>query len=284
MADKSLGLRRGRRGTGRERHAVAVTRRYELIVAITRPVRPSWRRLAKTTTDASRTAAERAAEQNDPARIDVAALAGRVGYRASTPDRLPVAGPVPDIDAFRVAYAALQRNARLPIDFRAVHTTDLDGWSDDPGSPAAPLPYAFLPATSAPAIVLRGGAVEMVLGSPGSSRIVPAILSVIRNVVDAGMGLPEAVAAPRVLWQDEGPERRLIAEGLPPVTETVLDQLRARGYGDIWVVREPEEGLQSFGCVNAAGRNRAGGYWEGVGDPRRRGVAAAPGRDVAPAR
>jgi adenylate cyclase len=27
-------------------------------------------------------------------------------------------------------------NARLPIDFRAVHTTDLDGWSDDAGSPA----------------------------------------------------------------------------------------------------------------------------------------------------
>jgi tRNA 5-methylaminomethyl-2-thiouridine biosynthesis bifunctional protein len=52
----------------------------------------------------------------DPARIDVAALAGRVGYRASTPDRLPVAGPVPDIDAFRVAYAGLQRNARLPVD------------------------------------------------------------------------------------------------------------------------------------------------------------------------
>jgi tRNA 5-methylaminomethyl-2-thiouridine biosynthesis bifunctional protein len=35
----------------------------------------------------------------DPAGIEVAALAGRVGYRASTPDRLPVAGPVPDIDA-----------------------------------------------------------------------------------------------------------------------------------------------------------------------------------------
>ena len=52
----------------------------------------------------------------DPASIDVAALAGRVGYRASTPDRLPVAGPVPDIDAFRDVYAGLQRNARLPID------------------------------------------------------------------------------------------------------------------------------------------------------------------------
>ena len=27
-------------------------------------------------------------------------------------------------------------NSRLPIDFRAVHTTDLDGWNDDPQSPA----------------------------------------------------------------------------------------------------------------------------------------------------
>ena len=27
-------------------------------------------------------------------------------------------------------------NSRLPIDFRAVHTTDLDGWDDDRGSPA----------------------------------------------------------------------------------------------------------------------------------------------------
>ena len=26
-------------------------------------------------------------------------------------------------------------NARLPIDFRAVHTTDLDGWGDDPQHP-----------------------------------------------------------------------------------------------------------------------------------------------------
>lgn len=155
---------------------------------------------------------------------------------------------------------------------------------DRPDGPASPLPYAFLPATAAPTIVLRDGAVEIVLGSPGSSRIVPAILSVIRNVVDGGMGLAEAVAAPRVLWQDEGPQRRLIAEALPPVTHAVLDQLRKRGYGDIWVLGEPGEGLQSFGCVNAAGWNRAGGFWEGVGDPRRRGVAAAPVRVPSPGR
>ena len=28
-------------------------------------------------------------------------------------------------------------NARLPMDVRAIHTTDLDGWGEDPASPAA---------------------------------------------------------------------------------------------------------------------------------------------------
>lgn len=52
----------------------------------------------------------------DPATIDIATLRGRVGYRASTPDRLPVAGPVPDIAAFRQLFAGLARNARQPVD------------------------------------------------------------------------------------------------------------------------------------------------------------------------
>jgi len=48
----------------------------------------------------------------EPARFDTGALAGRVGYRASTPDRLPVAGPVPDAPAFRERFATLRHNAR----------------------------------------------------------------------------------------------------------------------------------------------------------------------------
>jgi len=40
---------------------------------------------------------------------------GTRGYRASTPDRLPVRAGA-DIDAFRQPLPACKRNARLPID------------------------------------------------------------------------------------------------------------------------------------------------------------------------
>lgn len=160
------------------------------------------------------------------------------------------------------------------------------GWYDldDPGSPAYLRAFASIPVPTAPTIVLREGAVEIVLGSPGSSRIMPAILSVIRNVVDGEMSLADAVAAPRVLWQDEGKVRRVLAEALPPVTDAVLDQLRERGYKEIYVLREPSPELASFGSVNAVGWHPNARAWEGVGDPRRRGVAAAASHDVRPKR
>lgn len=43
-------------------------------------------------------------------------LRARVGVRATTPDRLPVAGPVPDVAAFETDFAGLARNARKTID------------------------------------------------------------------------------------------------------------------------------------------------------------------------
>lgn len=154
---------------------------------------------------------------------------------------------------------------------------------DDPSDPSYLRPDASLHAPAAPVIVLREGTVEMVLGSGGSSRTVPAIASVLRNVVDGGMSLTDAVSAPRVLWQDEPGARRLIAEVAPPVTKEVLLELRRRGYVEQYVVAEPESALVSFGGVNSVRWNAAANAWEGVGDPRRRGVAAAPER-AAPSR
>ena len=124
----------------------------------------------------------------------------------------------------------------------------------------------------------------MVLGSAGSSRIVSGVASVLRNVVDGGMGLPEAVAAPRILWQEEEGLHRLVAEESFPVTDALLRQLRERGYADQYVVREPGTALVAFGGVNSVRWNAAAGAWEGVGDPRRRGVAAAPEPPLPPPR
>jgi gamma-glutamyltranspeptidase/glutathione hydrolase len=48
-----------------------------------------------------------------------------------------------------------------------------------------------------PTIVTRDGELYMVLGSPGGSRIPTSVIQVISNVIDFGMPLEQAVAAPR---------------------------------------------------------------------------------------
>jgi gamma-glutamyltranspeptidase/glutathione hydrolase len=48
-----------------------------------------------------------------------------------------------------------------------------------------------------PTVVARDGAVVLVVGSPGGRTIINSVLQVVLNVVDHGMGLREAVDAPR---------------------------------------------------------------------------------------
>ena len=43
-------------------------------------------------------------------------ITGRVGFRASSPDYMPLVGPVPDIHAFIDDYASLRKDANLPQD------------------------------------------------------------------------------------------------------------------------------------------------------------------------
>ena len=53
----------------------------------------------------------------------------------------------------------------------------------------------------APTVVLKGGKVAMVLGSPGGPRIITATLETILNMVDYGMNAQEATGAPRLHHQ-----------------------------------------------------------------------------------
>ena len=52
-----------------------------------------------------------------------------------------------------------------------------------------------------PTVVLRDGKPYLVLGSPGGSRIITIVLETLLNVVDHGMGIQEAVDAPRIHHQ-----------------------------------------------------------------------------------
>ena len=102
----------------------------------------------------------------------------------------------------------------------------------------------------------------LILGSPHGPKIITAILQVILNVVDHEMALQAAVDAPRFHHQWLPDRIQLEAGGF---SRDVRDALQRRGH-------ELSEVSSPFGCVNAIGRDGAGG-WIGAADPRRESVA-----------
>jgi gamma-glutamyltranspeptidase/glutathione hydrolase len=113
-----------------------------------------------------------------------------------------------------------------------------------------------------PTIVLDpAGELLLVAGTPGGPTIITQVYHVISNVLDHGMSLADAVAAPRTHHQAL-PDRIQVETGGFP--EATLAALRALGH---------EIGLrQPTGEVEAI--IRAEGTWIGVSDPRRGGGGA----------
>lgn len=116
-----------------------------------------------------------------------------------------------------------------------------------------------MPSMMAPSVVMRDGEVELVLGSAGSNRIRSALLQTIVGVVDHGMDVSEAVAAPRAHFEDG------VVFAEPGID---LEQLT----GDARIVSFGSLNL-FFGGVQAA--LRRGPLITGAGDPRRGGVAVS---------
>ncbi len=126
------------------------------------------------------------------------------------------------------------------------------GWHRHP-------PGRRMPSMMAPSVVMRGGEVELVLGSAGSNRIRSALLQTIVAVIDHGLDVRAAVEAPRVHFEDD----TLFVE--PGVDVGELG-------GGVPIVRFTRLNL-FFGGVQAV--LRRDGRASGAGDPRRGGVAVA---------
>ena len=77
-----------------------------------------------------------------------------------------------------------------------------------------------------PTIVLKDGQAYLATGSPGGSRIITTTLQIIMNVIDHGMNIAAATAAPRVHHQWLPDELR-VERGISPDT---LDLLATRGH------------------------------------------------------
>jgi gamma-glutamyltranspeptidase/glutathione hydrolase len=150
----------------------------------------------------------------------------------------------------------------------------------DRNSPVFLSPLRVLPTTMSPTIVFCNTSPFLVLGSPGSGRIPGIVATVISNVVDRGMSLRDAVAAPRVLFHspNEKYEERIFVELAGSITPEVADELQARGFSDQRRLTFPatQEDHYPFGGVNAVMVDPSTGLLIGVGDPRRQGAAAAP--------
>ncbi len=112
-----------------------------------------------------------------------------------------------------------------------------------------------------PTIVLKDGRPFLATGSPGGSRIITTTLQIILNVIDHGMNIAAATAAPRVHHQWLPDELR-IESG---VSVDTLDLLRARGH-------EIAE-KNAMGSTQSVMRIEEG--FLGAADPRRPGALAA---------
>jgi gamma-glutamyltranspeptidase/glutathione hydrolase len=147
---------------------------------------------------------------------------------------------------------------------------ELDDFAAKPGVPNAfglvgfeanaPGPGKRPLSSMTPTIVLKDGKPFIVTGSPGGSRIITTVLQVIVNVIDRGMSLAEAVAAPRVHHQwlpDEVSFERALSGD-------IVKALQARGHK---LVPGPPRTSANSILVTPAGLI-------GVADARTRGALA----------
>jgi gamma-glutamyltranspeptidase/glutathione hydrolase len=113
----------------------------------------------------------------------------------------------------------------------------------------------------APTLVEKDGRGFLVLGSPGGSRIITAVLETILNIVDYGMAPQEAVAAPRLHYQGLPDEVAYEPSGLSPETIAGLSSISYK-----LVEQRPWGAVELIEIAN--------GRLYGVNDPRRPAGAA----------
>jgi gamma-glutamyltranspeptidase/glutathione hydrolase len=137
---------------------------------------------------------------------------------------------------------------------------------DDPSHPFALRGGAMPYSSMSPTVVSREGSPVLALGSPGSARIISAVVQVSELWMDRFRNVGDAVAMPRI---HVIPDSALFLE-YPAAADTAA--LMDAGFvlpppRPDWM---PGELTAYFGGVHAVALER--GQWEGAADPRRDGV------------
>ncbi|MBL6454337.1 gamma-glutamyltransferase family protein [Belnapia sp. T6] len=135
-------------------------------------------------------------------------------------------------------------------------------WMDPrPGRPGSIAPGKRRYSSMTPTIVLEGGQPVATLGAPGGAWITVAVAQVLLNLLDWGMGMQEAVMAPRFSATSETID---LSNRIPRATERAL---QAMGY-------PTKRSYQSYAFAGVHGITLWDGTAEGGADPQRDGYAA----------
>jgi gamma-glutamyltranspeptidase / glutathione hydrolase len=133
-----------------------------------------------------------------------------------------------------------------------------------PGRAGSIAPGKRRASSAAPTIVFRDGTPFIVIGAPGGSYIAPAVAQGIMNVVDFGMGMLEAVAAPRIVAVSDS------IDVSNRVLRQVTDTLQADGYS-------VKRSYHSYAFAALHGIRVDDGRLQGGADPQRDGMAILVG-------
>ena len=143
---------------------------------------------------------------------------------------------------------------------------EMDDFSKSPDSPNTPEPGKFPLSSMSSTIIEKDGESFMILGTPGGNRIFTAMVQIVSNVVDLGMGMDEAIEAARIHCYTSGGKAKSIRleSRVPPISIKTLrllgNEVDIKGDYDLY-----------FG--GAQGIMLKNGILFGGGDSRRDGIA-----------
>jgi gamma-glutamyltranspeptidase/glutathione hydrolase len=129
-----------------------------------------------------------------------------------------------------------------------------------PGQPGSIAPGKRRFSSMCPSILFQGGRPVLTLGAPGGTWISLAVLQVVINVLDWGMGIQEAISAPRFVATGD------MLDISNRISTDVQREIEAMGYT---VKRSP----LSYAFAGVHGISMFDGELEGGADPQRDGMA-----------
>jgi gamma-glutamyltranspeptidase/glutathione hydrolase len=136
----------------------------------------------------------------------------------------------------------------------------MNNYDPRPGRAGSLAPGKRRFSTMAPTIVLKDGVPVATLGAPGGAWIAVAIAQVLLNIIDWGMGVQEAISAPRFSATSDAID---ISNRIPRTTQRSLE---AMGY-------EVRRSAVSYAFAGVHGITLWDGVPEGGADPQRDGLA-----------